>query len=456
MASASARLEQGAAGGSPHLAGYRETGDDARHTKEAAPVDDVNAGVMELLPNKPEEQMAVGLEILRSAFELRVKQLEKENKEVRLGAKEASLLEKSLSDKVDSLLNQVEMLKQAEIDMKEEKVGLRQQCKKLTDNRDKTQKNVDALKKFKSTCFSFMNAKDDGGRPVTPLPEDMRYLISETPSPEETLQAAMNKFKEIDEDASGELDADELPALAEWVWNSFNIGLRITDEIRDKQAIKIMRKCDSTGSNTITMEEFVHYYETTQAAMKNFSDSKQYDAMNKFAELDADNSGALEGKEIMVLASWVWCSFNPQKRITPKMQVAQREKILAQCDHNGDSAIDKEEFLIYYDEITALMEEFNTAMDTFDKLDEDGSGELEGDEILLLAGWVWKSFRAEGAHEITDEERAAEAQKILKKVDTSGDGSIDKEEFLIYYTETKRDLQALQRDIDMGASSPTD
>ena len=58
--------------------------------------------------------------------------------------------------------------------------------------------------------------------------------------------------------------------------------------------------------------------------------------------------------------------------------------------------------------------------------------------------------------EITEEERAAEAKKILRKVDTSGDGKIDKEEFLIYYKETTRALEALTRDIDNGASSPTD
>ena len=137
------------------------------------------------------------------------------------------------------------------------------------------------------------------------------------------------------------------------------------------------------------------------------------------------------------------------------MQAAQREKILAQCDFNGDLSIDKEEFLIYYDEITILMAEFNAAMATFDKLDEDGSGELEGDEILDLAEWVWKSFRGPDV-EITEEERAAEAKKILRKVDTSGDGKIDKEEFLIYYKETTRALEALTRDIDNGASSPTD
>ena len=425
----------------------------AREPAKEEKVGDQTQAVIDLLPARPEEQMDVGLEILRSAFELRVKQLTKENREVRREAKEASLLEKSLSDKVDRLMKHVESLVQQEKDLKAEKVSLLNQCVKLTENRDKTQKNVDALKKFKNTCFKFMDAKDDGARPVTPLPDDMRYLISETPSPEELLQAAIEKFKEIDEDASGELDDDEVPALAEWVWQSFNIGQKITPDVRQKQAMKIMRKCDKTGSGTITLDEFIEYYNDTQAAMKNFADSKQYDAMNKFAELDADKSGALEGKELLVLASWVWCSFNPDKRVTPKMQAAQRDKILKQCDFSGDGKIDKEEFLIYYDEITAAMNEFEQAMRVFDELDADKSGELEGDEILSLAEWVWKSYRP--GQVPTDEEKVMEKKKIMRHVDTSGDGLIDKEEFLEYYKKTTRALEQLQRDIDNGASSPT-
>ena len=51
----------------------------------------------------------------------------------------------------------------------------------------------------------------------------------------------------------------------------------------------------------------------------------------------------------------------------------------------------------------------------FAELDADGSGKLDGDELLLLAEWVWASFHPGGA--ITDEQREAEARKLLHRCD---------------------------------------
>jgi len=84
--------------------------------------------------------------------------------------------------------------------------------------------------------------------------------------------------------------------------------------------------------------------------------------MNKFAELDSDGSGELEGAEILALAEWVWCSFNPDKRCLPQMRKIQAEKIMTACDSNGDGDVDREEFLVYYDHLTESMEEFKVKL----------------------------------------------------------------------------------------------
>jgi len=74
------------------------------------------------------------------------------------------------------------------------------------------------------------------------------------------------------------------------------------------------------------------------------------------------------------------------------------------------------------------------AQDKFEELDVDGSGQLEDRELFSLAEWVWKSFRP--GQNITEEDAAKEAAKIMRRCDTNGDGSLDGEEFRAYYAQT--------------------
>ena len=39
-------------------------------------------------------------------------------------------------------------------------------------------------------------------------------------------------------------------------------------------------------------------------------------AWKKFKQLDTDNSGALQGDEVKLLADWVWHSFHPNEEPT--------------------------------------------------------------------------------------------------------------------------------------------
>ena len=67
----------------------------------------------------------------------------------------------------------------------------------------------------------------------------------------------------------------------------------------------------------------------------------------------------------------------------------------------------------------------------FNQLDADQSDSLEGREVDALAEWVWCSFRP--GQTITKEQRDAEKAKLLQRCDDNGDGSIDREEFQLYY-----------------------
>jgi Ca2+-binding EF-hand superfamily protein len=71
---------------------------------------------------------------------------------------------------------------------------------------------------------------------------------------------AQKKFKALDADGSGKLEANELNALAEWVWGSFNPKQTINDAIRREWATKIKDACDKNDDGVIDKEEFEVYY----------------------------------------------------------------------------------------------------------------------------------------------------------------------------------------------------
>ena len=74
------------------------------------------------------------------------------------------------------------------------------------------------------------------------------------------------------------------------------------------------------------------------------------------------------------------------------------------------------------------------AQKKFNQLDTDRNGLLEGDEVVLLAEWVWSSFHND--EKPSDETRKREAAKILKRCDKNDDGVLSGEEFEAYYTKT--------------------
>ena len=71
------------------------------------------------------------------------------------------------------------------------------------------------------------------------------------------------------------------------------------------------------------------------------------------------------------------------------------------------------------------------AQKKWNELDVDGSEELDGEEVLVLAEWVWSSFRP--GQVITAQERVQEATKLLRRCDTNENGKIDMGEFGQYY-----------------------
>jgi len=75
------------------------------------------------------------------------------------------------------------------------------------------------------------------------------------------LQAAMQKFSQLDTNGNGALEGSELEDLAEWALKLFCPGLVMTPEIRKVQAAKILHRCDKDKDNQLEEAEFSAYFQ---------------------------------------------------------------------------------------------------------------------------------------------------------------------------------------------------
>ena len=66
------------------------------------------------------------------------------------------------------------------------------------------------------------------------------------------------------------------------------------------------------------------------------------------------------------------------------------------------------------------------------------TGEGNTCQVLVLAEWVWCSFRP--GETITEVDKVSEATKILRRCDKDDNGSVGREEFEEYYDKITADM----------------
>ena len=76
----------------------------------------------------------------------------------------------------------------------------------------------------------------------------------------------------------------------------------------------------------------------------------------------------------------------------------------------------------------------------FDKLDADGNGVLEGAEIVALSDWLWSMFHPGGVP-LTEEAKAEQGAKLMKRLDANGDGVMDFDEFAGWFSRTCESIE---------------
>jgi len=89
------------------------------------------------------------------------------------------------------------------------------------------------------------------------------------------------------------------------------------------------------------------------------------------------------------------------------------------------------------DKIGAMLQK---AYAKFNEFDVDQNGYLEGPEIVQLALWVWSSFRP-GNKPLTEQQKRAQAEKLLKRHDGNSDGKMHFTEFAEYFETTAKKIE---------------
>jgi Ca2+-binding EF-hand superfamily protein len=117
---------------------------------------------------------------------------------------------------------------------------------------------------------------------------------------------------------------------------------------------------------------------------------------------------------------------------TVEQQTKYLETEFAKADKDGSGTVDFDEFVSFYVDLVCQMEAEEHARDAFGRYDVDGGNELEKNElfqVLLELGVVLGDTKAE---------KEAFLEREFAAADADGGGTVDFEEFVAFYTSTKK------------------
>merc|ERR1712176_273059 len=133
----------------------------------------------------------------------------------------------------------------------------------------------------------------------------------------------------------------------------------------------------------------------------------------EFNDIDTDGSGTIDKDEAKTAARKLAAKLGETP--PPDRQI---ENHLAEMDLNGDGTVSLKEYLTYHGMMRICMISYGIFQDT----DVDNNGFVDRNELTALST---KIYEMEGALPPTHEEM----EEFFNKLDESGDGKIDKDEF---------------------------
>ena len=214
-------------------------------------------------------------------------------------------------------------------------------------------------------------------------------------------------FDSVDDDGSEELDVNELKILCD----------KLGRELNDEELELAMSEMNEDGGGAVSFEEFYTWFKKVTEG----------DALllEVFESVDMDGTGSLDRDEVRQVLI--------QLGRTPSE--FQLNKAMEEMDESGDNEVNFDEFRAWYNVWSAqqqLLErkavfhglgEFNLAkaMEMFEKIDVDGSGELDNVELSQLCQYLGRDLSE------------AELESAMLEMDTNGGGTISFDEFAAWF-----------------------
>lgn len=242
--------------------------------------------------------------------------------------------------------------------------------------------------------------------------EEFGNLFSLVMNRANLVQRAHLKFAEFDSDKSGFLEEKEIDATIEWTLQAF-------PNADDMHTYKkhLLAHIDSNGDGKLDLVEFITLFEEMLVRVELIERARA-----KFDELDTDKSGLLETAELDKVVAWVLAAYGDRSE---SELAGFKATLMKRIDANQDGKLSIQEFAVLFDEICVKMDLIGQAKKAFAKLDADGSGFLEKEELgKVLVFWAEKC----GARIGLDPKQPLE--ELLAKLDANSDGKLSVSEFM--------------------------
>jgi Ca2+-binding EF-hand superfamily protein len=158
-----------------------------------------------------------------------------------------------------------------------------------------------------------------------------------------SMTLARAKFRELDSDNSGFLEAAELIEVSKFVVDSISLSENEGgNNAAENEAMfnKLLKKMDVNSDGKLDLHEFSVLFQDLQE-----KSSMIGLARNHFADLDVNKSGFIEGAELNTVVRWVQEAMHPSAGAAAALPPAEgsdeieKEKLMRRVDLNGDGKL---------------------------------------------------------------------------------------------------------------------
>lgn len=268
------------------------------------------------------------------------------------------------------------------------------------------------LGKDKDVVLTRLMKRLDGNKDGKLDPTEFEQLFLMVVTRTDLVSRATHKFKEFDSDGSGFIEAKEIDEVITWTLQAFP-----NDQDVSNYKNHLLSLIDTNGDGKLDLAEFIVLFEDMVTRLDLIERARA-----KFTELDSDGSGQLELPELDKVAEWVLAAYDDR---SVKELAEFKSTLLKRLDVNKDGKLSLQEFAVLFDEILLRVDLIAQAKKAFSKLDADGSGYLEKEELgKVLVFWASVCGSKIGI------DPTAPIEELLSKLDANSDGKLSLEEFI--------------------------